>query len=78
MTNSGNKKSITREIFSDSSGGLSSFRIMAMIGMVAGSATLVLQSLGYSDADLNAALMALFGGIFAGKAWQKHAEETNK
>ena len=51
---------------------------MAMIGMVAGSATLILQAMGYSNVDLNAALMALFGGIFAGKAWQKHAEETNK
>ena len=66
-----------KEIFSDSKGTLSSFRIMAMIGLVAGSAALILQSTEYActTANIDLSLAALFGGIFAGKAHQKKSEE---
>ena len=64
-----------KELFSDNTGKLSSFRVMAMMGMATGCVVLLIQSLGISDTDLNTPLTLLFTAALGGKAGQKFAEE---
>ena len=69
------KQGLFRELFSDSAGRLSAFRVMAMIATLSGCAVIILQALGHSKMDLNTPLAFLFGGVFGGKAAQKFAEK---
>lgn len=71
--------SVLREIFSDGKNRLSSFRIMAMIGLVSGCTAMLAQVFGYGEnVDLTSALAFLFGGVFGGKAGQAFAENRNQ
>ena len=65
-----------REILSDGKGTLSSFRVMAMMGMVTGCAVMLAQAFNWAcpGTNLENALMALFAGILGGKAYQKGKE----
>ena len=62
-------------MLSDSKGGLSSFRVMAMLGMVTGCVVLLAQAFGKGcGVDLSTPLAFLFGAALGGKALQKNAE----
>ena len=66
---------LLREIFSDGKGILSSFRIMAMIGLLSGCGVMLAQIAGYGcDVNLESTLAILFGAIYGGKAFQKKQE----
>lgn len=76
MTTPENKEHWIHEVFSDSNGRLSSFRIMAMMGMVVGCVVLLAQAFGEGcGVDLSTTLAFLFGAVFGGKALQKTAEK---
>ena len=69
------KPGLLREIFSGGDGQLSSFRIMAMLGMVSGCIALLAQAFGAGcGTDLTGALIFLFGGALGGKVGQKYVE----
>lgn len=62
-------------LFRDDKGNLSSFRVMAMVGLLFGGTALVLLACGLGHGvDLELALVTLFGVIFGGKAAQKYIE----
>ena len=64
------------EMVSDGKGTLSSFRIMAMMGMTTGCIVLFAQAFGKGcGADLSTPLTFLFGASLGGKAMQKKFEE---
>ncbi|MCY3542048.1 MAG: hypothetical protein OXH31_09130 [Gammaproteobacteria bacterium] len=66
----------TREVFSGGDNKLSSFRIMAMIGLIGGLVILGLDILLInSTRSYEMVYVVLFGGIFGGKAWQKVSEK---
>lgn len=66
---------LLREVFSDGKGVLSSFRIMAMIGILSGCGVMVAQVFNYGcDVNMESTLAVLFGAIFGGKAYQKGKE----
>ena len=67
-----------KEMLSDSKGALSSFRVMAMMGMTAGCIVLIAQAFGRGcEVDLSTPLAFLFGAVFGGKALQKTAESKS-
>ena len=65
-----------RELCSDPNGSASMMRICMPIGLIGGLAALVYQASGTGacDIDLELAYVALFGGIFGAKAFQRAKE----